>query len=99
MKTIIDNITGKVLYASSIDIDLQENEIAIDNLLQDNFINPYWNFDTETFYENATSQEISQASTTTEPIANEIVIDLLTKQVEIMTEEEKTDILQTLLTQ
>jgi hypothetical protein len=33
------------------------------------------------------------------PIANEIVIDLLTKQVETMTEEEKTDILQTLLTQ
>jgi hypothetical protein len=35
----------------------------------------------------------------TQPIANEIVIDLLTKQVETMTEEEKTDILQTLLTQ
>jgi hypothetical protein len=33
------------------------------------------------------------------PIANEIVIDLLTKQVETMTEEEKTDILQTLLAQ
>jgi hypothetical protein len=33
------------------------------------------------------------------PIANEIVIDLLTKQVETMSEEEKTDILQTLLTQ
>jgi hypothetical protein len=33
------------------------------------------------------------------PIANEIVIDLLTKQVETMTEEEKSDILQTLLTQ
>ena len=33
------------------------------------------------------------------PIANDIVIDLLTKQVETMTEEEKTDILQTLLTQ
>ena len=33
------------------------------------------------------------------PIANEIVIDLLIKQVETMTEEEKTNILQTLLTQ
>lgn len=98
MKTIIDT-TGKVLYATSIDIDLQPNEIAIDNLLQDNFINPYWNFDTQTFYENATSQEISEANTPTEPIANEIVIDLLTKQVETMSEEEKTDILQTLLTQ
>jgi hypothetical protein len=35
----------------------------------------------------------------TQQIVNEIVIDLLTKQVETMTEEEKTDILQTLLTQ
>jgi hypothetical protein len=33
------------------------------------------------------------------PIANEIVIDLLTKQVEAMTDQEKSDILQTLLTQ
>jgi hypothetical protein len=97
MKTIIDSITGKVLYATSIDIDLQENEIAIDNLLEDNFINPYWNFENSTFYENATEQEILEEPTL--PIANEIVIDLLTKQVETMTEEEKTDILQTLLTQ
>ena len=96
MKTIIDT-TGKVLYATSIDIDLQPNEIAIDNLLQDNFINPYWDFQNSNFYENATEQEILEEPTL--PIANEIVIDLLTKQVETMTEEEKTDILQTLLTQ
>jgi hypothetical protein len=97
MKTIVDSITGKVLFATSIDIDLQENEIAIDNLLQDNFINPYWDFENSNFYENATEQEILEEPTL--PIANEIVIDLLTKQVETMSEEEKTDILQTLLTQ
>ena len=45
------------------------------------------------------AQEVEQEVETTTPIANEIVIDLLTKQVETMTEEEKTDILQTLLTQ
>lgn len=44
-------------------------------------------------------QEVEQEVEITEPIANEIVIDLLTKQVETMSEEEKTDILQTLLTQ
>ena len=60
MKTIIDT-TGKVLYATSIDIDLQENEIAIDDLLQDNFVSAYWNFETRTFYENATSQEINNS--------------------------------------
>lgn len=97
MKTIVNINTGKVLFATSIDIDLQPNEIAINNLLQDNFINPYWDFQNSNFYENATEQELSEEPT--QPIANEIVIDLLTKQVEAMTEEEKTDILQTLLTQ
>ena len=44
-------------------------------------------------------QEVEQEVEPTLPIANEIVIDLLTKQVETMSEEEKSDILQTLLTQ
>jgi len=51
-------------------------------------------------YETITfEQEVEQEVEPTTPIVNEIVIDLLTKQVETMTEEEKTDILQTLLTQ
>jgi len=58
MKTIVDT-TGKVLYATSVEIDLQENEIEIDDLLQDNFINPYWDFDTQTFYEAANQSEIN----------------------------------------
>lgn len=44
-------------------------------------------------------QEVEQEVEPTTPVVNEIVIELLTKQVEAMTEEEKTDILQTLLTQ
>jgi len=92
MKTIIDSNTGKVLYATSIDIDLQSNEIAIDDLLQDNFINPYWNFANSTFYENATEQEIS-ATTPPSLTLNEVIIDLVTKQVEIMTDEEKSELL------
>jgi hypothetical protein len=51
-------------------------------------------------YETITfEQESELLEEPTQPIANEIVIDLLTKQVETMSEEEKTDILQTLLTQ
>jgi hypothetical protein len=92
MKTIVDINTGKVLYATSIYIDLQENEMAIDNLLQDNFINPYWNFANNTFYENATAEEIA-ATTPPNLTVNEVIIDLVTKQVEIMTEEEKSELL------
>ena len=51
-------------------------------------------------YETITFEQESEVTEEpTLPIANEIVIDLLIKQVETMTEEEKTDILQTLLTQ
>jgi hypothetical protein len=92
MKTIININTGKVLYATSIDIDLQENEIAIDNLLQDKFVEAYWDFENSVFYENATEQEIAEVTLPT-LTANEIIIDLVTKQVETMTDEEKSELL------
>lgn len=50
-------------------------------------------------YETVEREEVEEIIEPTTPIANEIVINLLTKQVETMSEEEKTDILQTLLTQ
>jgi len=59
MKTIIDSNTGKVLYTTTIEIELQENQIEIDDLITDNFIKPYWNFETLSFYEVATPQEIN----------------------------------------
>jgi hypothetical protein len=92
MKTIVDSNTGKVLYATSIDIDLKENEIAIDNLLQDNFVSPYWNFANSTFYENATAEEIA-ATTPTNLTVNDVIIDLVTRQVEVMSDEEKSELL------
>jgi hypothetical protein len=92
MKTIININTGKVLYATSIDIDLQENEIAIDNLLQDKFVVAYWDFENSVFYENATEQEIGEVTPPTLTV-NEVIIDLVTRQVEVMTDEEKNDLL------
>jgi len=59
MKTIIDSNTGKVLYTTIIDIELQENEIEIEALLTESFVNPYWDFDTQTFFEQATQTEIN----------------------------------------
>jgi len=59
MKTIIDSNTGKVLYATSIETELQENEIEIDALLTESFVTPYWDFDTQTFFEQATQTEIN----------------------------------------
>lgn len=50
MKTIIDKYTDKVLYATAIELELIENEIAIDELLTENIENPYFDFETRTFY-------------------------------------------------
>jgi hypothetical protein len=50
MLTIIDKFTGKVLYASIVEIHLLENEIAIDELLTEYFENPYFDFESRTFY-------------------------------------------------
>jgi hypothetical protein len=51
MKTIIDKNTGKVLYATAIELELIENEIAIDELLTEVIENPYFNFETRKFYD------------------------------------------------
>ena len=92
MKTIIDKNTGKVLFATLNEVDLKENEIAIDSLLTENFANPYWSFENSTFYENATAEEIAQATVPTLTV-NEVIIDLVTKQVEVMSDEEKNELI------
>jgi len=50
MKTIIDKNTGKVLYCSMVEVELLENEITIDELLTEEMENPYFNFNSKTFY-------------------------------------------------
>ena len=53
MKSIINEITGKFLYCTAVAYELQENEIAIDELLTILYENPYFNFETREFYEGA----------------------------------------------
>jgi hypothetical protein len=60
MKTIIEIATNKVIGATYGN-ECLETEILIDELLTDNLVKPYFNFDTRTFYEGATQQEIDQA--------------------------------------
>ncbi len=97
MKTIIDKNTGEVLYASLNEVDLKENEISIDSLLTENFVNPYWSFANSAFYESATPEEIAQATTPTVTV-NDVIIDIVTKQVETMSDEEKNELVQLLNT-
>ena len=49
--TIIDKTTGQELYAK-FDNEVNDNEIAIEELRIEFMENPYYNFDTKTFYNN-----------------------------------------------
>jgi len=60
MKTIVDKLSGKALYCVTEITTLQDNEIAVDELPTENFISAYYNFDTKTFYEGATEEEIAE---------------------------------------
>ena len=51
MKTIIDSITGKVLFATFVEIELFEDQIAIDEVVTEPFENPHFNFETRTFFD------------------------------------------------
>jgi hypothetical protein len=60
MKTVINKQSGKVLFAIADWIDT-ETEIAIDEILTEYFVIPYFNQETRDFYEGATQEEIEQA--------------------------------------
>jgi hypothetical protein len=86
MKTIVETNTGKVLFTVVDNYELQDNQMLIDFLVTENFINPCWNFETQVFYEGATTQEINDIRI---PQAIEIdlyytglISDLLRKHIE-----------------
>ena len=56
MKSIINGITGEFMYCTAVEYVLQENEIAIDELLTVLYEKPYFNFETREFYEGATQE-------------------------------------------
>jgi hypothetical protein len=60
MKTIINKQSGKVLFAIA-NFEDTETEIAIDEILTEFFVIPYFNQQTREFYEGATQEEIEQA--------------------------------------
>jgi hypothetical protein len=70
MKTIIDKNSGKVLYCVTEITTLQDNEIAVDELLTENFVSAFYNFENKEFYEGATVEEIAEAN---KPIVPEII--------------------------
>lgn len=66
MKTVINKQSGKVLFATAIFEDT-ETEIAIDEILTEYFVVPYFNQETREFYEGATQEEIAEYQKTLVP--------------------------------
>lgn len=62
MKIIIDATTGEMLYGTAVEVELQENEMAIDEVLTENYVKPYFNIETQSFYEGGTPEEIEEAN-------------------------------------
>lgn len=62
MKTVINKISGKVLFSSETWTDT-ETEIGIDEILTEFFIEPYFNQTTRVFYEGATQEEADKLRT------------------------------------
>ena len=48
INTIVDKNTGEVLYASLVEVELQENEMLV-NASSENFT--HYNFETQEFYD------------------------------------------------
>jgi hypothetical protein len=70
MKTIIDK-SGKVLFATLDDnYQTNENEILVNELVTENFVSAFYNFETKDFYEGATPEEILEAN---KPIVPEVI--------------------------
>lgn len=59
MKTVINKQSGKVLFAIA-NFEDTETEIAIDEILTEYFVVPYFNQETREFYEGATQEEIAE---------------------------------------
>jgi hypothetical protein len=60
MKTILDKNSGKVLFATLNEFLDTETEIAVDELVTENFVSAYYNFEAKEFYEGATEEEIAE---------------------------------------
>jgi hypothetical protein len=59
MKTIIEIATSRVI-GCTYSGECLETEVLIDELLTENLITPYFNFETREFYEGATQEEIDE---------------------------------------
>ena len=60
MKTVINKSTGEVLYSFTDEVHLCDNEVVILEVPKIKYTRPFFDFETKTFYEGATSLELNK---------------------------------------
>jgi hypothetical protein len=60
VKIVVSIESGKVLYSTFDEVDLQQGEIIVEEPINTYLLNPYYNFDTKEFYEGATAEQIAE---------------------------------------
>ena len=60
VKIVVSIESGKVLYSTFEEVDLQDGEIVVYETPNAFLLKPFYNFETKTFYEGATPEEIAE---------------------------------------
>jgi hypothetical protein len=77
VKIVVSIESGKVLYSTFDEVDLQDGEIVVYETPNTFFLNPYYNFDTKNFYEGATAEQIAEYQNEISQQKKEIANELL----------------------
>ena len=85
MKTIVETNTGKLLFSTDNDNYIcLENESKIDIHLKEMFVSPFFDFQSNSYYEGATSEEIASMIVVPDSISQmNLKIQLLLRNIEI----------------
>lgn len=67
IKTVVLIDSGKVLYSTLAEVDLQDGEIVVNETPKIPFTIPYYDFETKEFYEGASEEEIAEYQKTLVP--------------------------------
>jgi len=80
---VINKNTGQYLYTTTIEVDLMKDEMLINEILTENFENPYFDFKTRKFYGTLKVESINVEEPTQEELISQKENELISIYDEI----------------
>jgi hypothetical protein len=80
---VINKNTGEYLYTTSVEVDIMKDEMLINEILTENFENPYFDFKTYKFYGNLKVESINVEEPTREELISQKEDELISIYDEI----------------